>query len=254
MKIHQKLFVGATALAFFGLSSCQTVSISNPGNGGASSGWSHNSGGNALYRGELHAYDLLGIADTEDVTEAQIQAALGRGKSGVSVPQNSRIMLVQSGAQQPDGALKDAFDPYFDVHPFSGIPSVNKTNHYRSNEKFDPKSEARRLRLAAAQAGASHIVCVWGTLETSEGHTPGEAVSWVPVGGQFVPDKNRKTRINLKAIVLDVATGNWRSFSPEPVVRGYVSAPMNRSAAWDRQVDTLKSEAYPKLAAAVKQS
>lgn len=230
-----------TAAGALALSSCYTTSISNPGNGRSHRG----GGGNGLYGGELHAFDVLGTPDGGEVTEAQIQAALGRGRSGVRIPKSADVLLVQSGATLPDHALQTAMARHFDIQPFSGIPVKAKS----PNDK--PADVAKRLRLAAAQAGAEYVICVWGTLETAEGELPGEAVSWIPVGGQFVPDKQKATRINLKAIIVDVSSGNWTSVSSEPVIRKHVSAPLNRTAAWDRQIETLKASGYPMLADAV---
>ncbi|MEM7011357.1 MAG: aminopeptidase, partial [Verrucomicrobiota bacterium] len=166
-------------------------------------------------------------------------------KAAVRPPKGADILLVQSGALLPDHSLLKAMSQNYDVQAFSGVPL--KSN----GAKKSAASQAKAMRLAAANAGADYVVCVWGTLETAEGELPGEAVSWIPVGGQFVPDKQKATRINLTAIVVNVSNGQWTSVSSTPVIRDHVSAPLNRTAAWAKQVEALKAQAYPKLADAI---
>ncbi|MEM6911101.1 MAG: hypothetical protein AAF555_05905 [Verrucomicrobiota bacterium] len=227
-------FCAAGAALF--LSSCVTTSISNASHPSRSS-W--RGGGNSLYRGELATADLLGLSSAASPTEAAIQSALRRGKAGVNLSPGARVMLLQSVALRPDPELLSAMNAYFDPQVFSGIPPKGGGS---------PEMQAKSLRLAAARAGASHVICVFGTLETSESQTPGAALSWVPLGGELVPDKDRRTRINLTALVMNVSSGNWRSVSSASVGRRHVSAGLNRSLAWDQQVLALKSQAYPLLA------
>ena len=217
------------------LSSCYTTSISNP-----SSSWS--SGSNQLYDGELSEYDVLGIRKDAKATDAAIAAALGKAKGSVRLRPGSRILLVQSGSPQPDGALQKAFEQHYTALPFTGAPQLVK-----SKKQVD-QDTARRLRLAAAHSGASHVICVWGTLDSTDGELATKTVSWVPIAGMLIPDETMATRINLKAIVVDVRSGSWRSVATEPIVAEGVSSRIGRERAWTRIVEGLKAEAYPELA------
>lgn len=130
---------------------------------------------------------------------------------------------------------------YYKVVPFSGLPAGKK-------EK-DKASAAKRLRMAAAQAGVRHVVVVWGTLETSVGNLPSKAVnSWLPLVGGMVTDEKKATRIVTTAAVVETATGGWRSVSSESKVRSFHSSEISRTAKWARQVESLKAESYPDLA------
>ena len=71
----------------------------------------------------------------------------------------------------------------------------------------------------------------------------------MPIVGYFVPDQKQQMRIRLKALVLDVATGNWRTFTPE------VYSDYNYNSGWSREandqklVTELKERGYKALVA-----
>src|SRR5690348_4826402 len=56
------------------------------------------------YRGELSEFDVLGIPRGEFTSEADIQRALAASKP-VHVRPGSSVLLIQSGALFPDGAM-----------------------------------------------------------------------------------------------------------------------------------------------------
>ena len=220
--------------------SCQTSSISNPGSGG---GYSH--GGNAFYTGELDSLSVLGVPSGE-ISDSSIRSALGKASgSSVRIPRGARILLVQSGAVHPDAGLQSAMSKHYEVVPFSGVPTK------RNDKTKSADADAKRLRLAAAKAGVRYCVVVWGTLESSTGDLATSSVSWVPIAGRLITDEQKATRIVTTAVVMETASGTWRSVSTDPIVRKTLSSKVSRGAKWDRQVEALKAESYPALASRV---
>lgn len=213
------------------LSACETTSISNVGR-------------NPFYRGEIAEADLLGIPAGGSVTDAAIRATLmGASRSTVRLRKGEHILLIQSGSIQPDGALSQAFEHNVTVSPYSGLPQAGEHKTHPA-ERPDP----RVLRMAAARAGASKIVCVWGILESAHDSTGFDSITWLPVVGEFIPGKRTVTRLTLKAMVMDTATGSWRSYSTEPIADKRVTAAVTEDTQSSRQIDRMKREAYAQLA------
>ena len=96
------------------LTGCQTRSISNSGY----SGGYYCGGGDPFYRGELNEFDLLGIVPKESITDEQIGKALD-ASARVTLRKGSSVLLIQSGAMQPDKPMLDAMEKHFAVVPFN---------------------------------------------------------------------------------------------------------------------------------------
>ena len=101
-----------------------------------------------------------------------------------------------------------------------------------------------KTRLAAAQAGASTVVCYWGILESGNEEFATKTVSWIPVMNWFLPDERQHARIRLKIAVLDVSSGNWSMFSAQPFADKKWSVRSRREVADQKQVESLKRLAY----------
>ena len=155
--------------------------------------------------------------------------------SAPKLKRGDKIILIQSGAFVPDNSMLDEAAKYFSVAPFSGIPPAEKTGF------------AESLRLRAAQGGYEHIVCYWGTLESAEKDREGKIVSWVPIVGSFVPDERQELRIRLKAILLDVASGNWTMLLPESHSDSGLNSNYGRARADQKLVEALKQKGYASL-------
>jgi hypothetical protein len=193
------------------------------------------------YRGELNEFDVLGVDRSHAVTEQEIVAALDQAKT-VELKPGSRVMLVQSGATIPDGAMMSAMEKSFDVVVFSGVPPRQRTA--TDPEPPELMSYARNLRLTAARAGASTIVCYWGTLESARRKMETKTVSWVPIAGWIVPDESQHMRIRVKLALIDVRSGNWRVVAPEPFTDTTWSTSFTRGSSDQKQVESLKKKAY----------
>jgi hypothetical protein len=204
--------------------------------------------GNPLYRGEIEELDLIVPANTGNMAAHDIGKSLS-----VNDPLNAELgaplLVVQSGAIMPDEPMMRALGSRFRTAPFSGLPP-------RPSETAGavPGSYGERLRLAAANGGYRQILVYWGMLETAQINGPTKIISWVPIVGSFVPDESQKMRIQLKAVLIDVASGRWRMFQPAPLEDSAISAEINRESSDQDQVALLKEAGYAGLADLVAQS
>jgi hypothetical protein len=116
---------------------------------------------------------------------------------------------------------------------------------YRTEPLHDESGAySRMLRLAAARAGASTVVCYWGILESGTEEIATKTVSWIPVMNWFVPDERQHMRIRLKVAVIDVPSGNWSVFSAQPLEDNRFSVRPRREIKDQLQVESLKQKAY----------
>lgn len=224
------LFALACTLLITG---CETRSISDSGYRPA---YAMGRPANPLYKGELSEFDVLGLAARGDASEANIARTLANA-APPRLKRGDAVLLIQSGAPMPDNSMLDAIAPYFPVAPFSGIPPGEKT------------AAAESSRLRAAQGGYRYIVCYWGVLESAQTDREGKAVSWVPIMGAFVPDQKQQMRLRLKALLVDVASGHWRMFTPEAYSDTRFNSAWTRESADQRLVLSLKAKAYQNLVA-----
>jgi hypothetical protein len=220
---------------------------------------------------------VLGLDRLQTVTEEDIRRATTERQPPRVLP-GGTILLVQSGAAYPDGPMVSELSKHYRVVPFTGIstrgqqsdnvviasplnngaavPDVsapaamgNLPRHakaiYRTESApYEAGSYSRLLRLAAARAGASTVVCYWGILESGTEEIATKTVSWIPVMNWFVPDERQHMRIRLKVAVVDVASGNWTLFSARPLEGKSWSVSPRREVKDQRQVESLKQKAY----------
>ena len=149
----------------------------------------------------------------------------------------------------PDEPMLAALVHYFKAAPFNGVPPRETSETEKSTISYGEK-----LRLAAASGGYRQILVYWGLLETAQVNGPTKAISWVPIVGAFVPDQSQRMRIQLKAVLIDVASGRWRMFQPAALEDSAISADLNRESSDQSQVALLKEQGYAGLADLVAQS
>lgn len=221
-----------TALALQG---CGVRSISDSGYQAESQG-RFRPASNALYKGELTEFEVLGIASQTPASQEEINRSL-EDRQRLTLPKGSPIMLVQSGAIMPDDQMVRALESHHRIVAFSGIPTEP------SNGNIAPA-----LRLAAARGGCEKIMVYWGILETAQKDMSTKTVSWVPIVGGMIPDESQEMRIRLKVAIIDVKSGQWKTISPKPIQDTSVSARYSRASSDQRQIEALKSQAYAELA------
>ena len=190
------------------------------------------------YRGELAESDVVGapVNPNGTVSEADIRRALHDSHPVHAAP-GTKLAVVQSGAVTPDDAMLQALDRRYAAQPFSGLPPG-------ADERAD---YAKHLRLAAAQGGITRILCYWGTLESARENQVTKTISWVPIAGNLVPDETQRMRINLHAVLIDVATGYWSPYTGRPSEDTAISANIVRESSDQKQVAKLKATAYASL-------
>ncbi len=71
----------------------------------------------------------------------------------------------------------------------------------------------------------------------------------MPIVGGLVPDEERTTRLRVRAVLIDVASGRATAFTPPATQNSAVSAPFARDGSHDKQMYDLKTRAYAGLAA-----
>jgi hypothetical protein len=225
---------------------------------------------------ELSEFDVLGLEPERAISEEEIVQTSARARR-VALKENSSILLVQSGAVYPDGPMVTELSKHFSVVPFSGVaaetrqdpppvqwkdasreavvgtragskvvlvPLARTESGVTKVEGRGNQSYSRLLRLAAARAGADAVVCYWGILESANERLPTKTISWVPVVSWVVPDEREHMRIRVKMAVVDVRTGSWTLFSPEPIERKAWSTSSRRGVVDQKQVESLKGQAY----------
>jgi hypothetical protein len=230
------------------------------------------------YSRELDEFDVLGLDRDKPVTDEEIRHVSSQSKP-IQLAPGSTILLIQSGALYPDGPMITELSKHFRVVPFTGVASEKKSERdvqlseksvrnaavitdpnnpvtivplttlaketYRTDSpKTDPAAYSRVLRLAAARAGASTVVCYWGILESGNEEIATKSVSWIPVMNWFVYDERQHMRIRLKVAVVDVMSGNWSVFSAQPFEGNNWSVRSRREVKDQKLVEGLKQKAY----------
>ena len=247
MNIKNSTITAVCALCLLGAGCAGKVrSISNtaPQNSWSPDGIAESRSDSAfVYRGELSEFDVLGITRSDTTSESEIQRALDSAKQ-VRLRPHSSILLIQSGATFPDGAMVTELQKNFAVVPFSGIPQLRQCRNGVTTESPDAESYSKSLRFAAARGGDDFIICYWGILESENEHLATKTVSWIPVVRWAVPDERQHMRIRVKVALMDVRSGNWTIFSPEPIESRRLSTSPRREVVDQKQIERLKQEAY----------
>jgi hypothetical protein len=228
----------APGVALLLLAGCETRSISNSGYPGG------NRYAASTFRGELSEFDVLGVAISDSISDADIATAL-KDTDRPRLRRDSNILLIQSGADLPDDPMMTAMAERYRVTAFSGQP-VSPPN-YLQPAKVNTPSMARALRLAAARGGYDKIVCYWGVLESLEKNQVTSAVSWIPIVGYVLPDREQQMRIRLKAVIVDVASGRWTFVTPPPASSSDFASRMTRAQTDQELVLKLKESGYRNL-------
>lgn len=213
------------------LAGCATRSISD-------SGYRDSYGrgsSNPLYKGELDELDLLGADPASSATGEELGSALRAGQMKVSVPKQSRVLLIQSGAVIPDQGMLDGLAKHYTVLPFSGVPDTERARNL---------SYGKSLRIAAAKGAARTIIVYWGVIEAGTRATSAKAVSWIPLFGPFVPDEAQELRVRLKIVVIDVESGRWDFVTPDSESDTAYSSTLDREQSDQEQVAKAKAVAY----------
>jgi hypothetical protein len=226
----KKLLLFSVAAGLLLLAGCETRSISDSAY--RSDSPARQSAEPARYIGELNELDVLGIERNPNISEEQITKALD-SSARVKIRKGSKVLLVQSGALYPDEPMIAELNHAVTVTPFGGLPN-----------QFEREAYHKALRYAAARGGCETVVCYWGILEWARQSLDSKVISWVPLAGSVLPDEHQHMRIRLKVALVDVRTGNWAMFAPEPFQDKALSARLGRERSDQAQVAKLKQRSY----------
>jgi hypothetical protein len=197
------------------LPACATRSISD-------AGYPHAPGNrNALYRGELSDFDVVG------------RAALGGAGGELALRPRARVLVVQSGALFPDEVMMAALGEHFETGAASGVPVSDGYGD-------------QGMLAAAARGGFDAVVAYWGMLESQQ---ESDASAWVPVAGLFFDSTTQAMRLRLR--VVDPKTGQWRSLLTTPLDDQRRTSLAGSESSDRAQVDAVKRAGYAAATAAV---
>jgi hypothetical protein len=85
-------------------------------------------------------------------------------------------------------------------------------------------------------------------LESAQENQVTKTVSWVPIAGSLIPDQTQRMRINVRAALIDVASGRWSIITARSSENTAFSPAVLRESSDQKQVETLKAEGYASLA------
>lgn len=167
---------------------------------------------------QLTDKDIFGNETTLAISEDDIQAALESDE--FRVPVNSPVILVQSGNRAPDVLMQQEMSKYYTVATFSGIPDRQKPLSCNKNKDDEQESGAaenmnwmQALRYVAAKGHQKAIIVYHDTLQTGKYNAATKSVIWSDYKNEKLTD-GTSLRYLVRFTLVDVATGEWATWSP----------------------------------------
>ena len=161
----------------------------------------------------------------------------------VHLEKGASILLIQSSAQYPEHALVSALSDYWEVSPLDGTNNILRA-----------QGDNGLVRNIARSGGNSHIIVCWGAVETMDTNLLTRNVSWIPMLGWGLSDKETDVKVQVKFAVIDVVSGRWRLVQPKPLITTYQSSIMTRKGQGKTEIEAIKEELYQAAVKALVQS
>jgi len=181
---------------------------------------------------QLTDQDVFGNELTLEITEEDIHNAVEEAQGQFTIPLNSAVVLVKSGSHAPDVIMQQEMQRYYRVSTFSGIPVVKKK---RPVQPVTPVKEAQVdatttddfsadknsvinanymqvMRYIAAKGRQKAIVVYWDELESGKYNSVTKEVVWKKYAGETLSGSS--LRYLIRFALVDVATGEWATYSP----------------------------------------
>ncbi|EOF5434012.1 hypothetical protein ACK1MO_003718 [Salmonella enterica] len=181
---------------------------------------------------QLTDQDVFGNELTLEITEEDIQNAVEEAQGQFTVPLNSAVVLVKSGSRAPDVMMQQEMQRYYRVSTFSGIPAVKKK---RPVQPVTPVKETQAgaattddfsadrnsvvnanymqaMRYIAAKGRQKAIVVYWDELEAGRYNSATKEITWKKYNGENL--SGASLRYLIRFALVDVATGEWATWSP----------------------------------------
>lgn len=205
---------------------------------------------------QLTDQDVFGNELTLEISEEDIQNAVEEAQGQFEIPLNSAIVLVRSGARAPDIMMQKEMQRYYQVSTFSGIPVTRKKHTIKpviSTKEVvsDPEvivhdvtgksgvinaNYMQALRYIAAKGRHRAVVVYWDDLEIGKYNSATKDVVWKKYNGEKL--SGASLRYLIRFALVDVATGEWATYSP--VNTETIAAPLTEkvAASTDEKNDT----------------
>ncbi|EDV9708699.1 hypothetical protein KX61_004669 [Salmonella enterica subsp. enterica] len=184
------------------------------------------------YTSQLTNQDVFGNELTLEITEEDIQNAVEEAKGQFEIPLNSAVVLVKSGSRAPDMMMQKEMQRYYQVSTFPGIPVVKKK---RPVQSVTPVKEMQvdatttddfsvdrnhvinanymqAMRYIAAKGRQKAIVVYWDELESGKYNSATKEITWKKYNGENL--SGASLRYLIRFALVDVATGEWATYSP----------------------------------------
>ncbi|MCW2094777.1 hypothetical protein [Lelliottia amnigena] len=200
---------------------------------------------------QLTDKDIFGNETTLAVSEEDIQAALEEDE--FRVPLNSKVILVQSGSRAPETLMQQELSQYYNVATFSGIPDRQKV--VSCNKEKDENSEAtiaenmnwmQALRYIAAKGHQKAIIVYQDLLQSGKYDPTTKNTIWSDYKNEKLTDTTL-LRYLVRFTLVDVATGEWATWSPVNYEYNVTIPQTNKKEiidTTDQQVSQLKQRTY----------
>ncbi|WP_142503600.1 hypothetical protein [Lelliottia amnigena] len=200
---------------------------------------------------QLTDKDIFGNETTLAVSEEDIQAALEEDE--FRVPLNSKVILVQSGSRAPETLMQQELSQYYNVATFSSIPDRQKV--VSCNKEKDENSEAtiaenmnwmQALRYIAAKGHQKAIIVYQDLLQSGKYDPTTKNTIWSDYKNEKLTDTTL-LRYLVRFTLVDVATGEWATWSPVNYEYNVTIPQTNKKEiidTTDQQVSQLKQRTY----------
>ncbi|EIZ8585527.1 hypothetical protein MQY53_003098 [Salmonella enterica subsp. enterica] len=181
---------------------------------------------------QLTDQDVFGNELTLEITEDDIQNAVEEAQGQFTIPLNSAVVLVKSGSHAPDAMMQQEMQRYYQVSTFSGIPAARKKRPVQSvipvkeiqadtttADDFATNRNSvvnanymQAMRYIAAKGRQKAIVVYWDELEAGRYNSATKEVIWKKYNGENL--SGASLRYLIRFALVDVATGEWATYSP----------------------------------------
>lgn len=196
---------------------------------------------------QLTDKDVFGNEATLNVSEDDIQSALEGER--FSVPLHSSIVLVQSGRQAPDVAMQQEISKYYTVSTFAGITDKKIASRNKDSSNTENMNYMQALRYIAAKGKQKAILVYWGRLEIGRYDPVIKDVLWSEYKNEKLTGTGTVLRYLLRFALVDVATGEWVTYSPTNYEYSEPLSVTNVGDITEQQIMQLRKKAYERAVA-----
>ncbi|WHP32025.1 hypothetical protein QMG90_03535 [Trabulsiella odontotermitis] len=193
---------------------------------------------------QLTDRDVFGSEATLAVSEEDIQDALDG--ENFNIPLNASVILVQSGSRAPEMMMQQEMSKYYLISTFSGIPDLQKSlscNKSAETAESENMNYMQALRYIAAKGRQKAVIVYWDELQSGKYDTVTKNTVWTGYKNEKLTDATL-LRYLVRFALVDVATGEWASWSPVNYEYSVLSPTGATSELQEQQIAQLKQKTY----------